>query len=84
MGEVSDPGKRSAAKGESSKVSKIFVLGDTGFIGRHLVEFFRGTFPAIPVVGFSRARCDLTDREATAQLRDYLNGQTVLIHCAAI
>ncbi len=64
--------------------SKIILLGHSGFIGSHLLEYFQQRHVHVPVLGFSSSEMDLTDFDAVTTLAPHLDEDAILIHCSAI
>jgi UDP-glucose 4-epimerase len=63
---------------------RVLVLGHTGFIGEHLVRYFRGHSPELELVGRSLPSLDLTKEEEATTLADLMDLKTVVVMCAAI
>jgi len=68
----------------SSKIKRVLILGHTGFIGKHLVKFFKKTQPEVELIGKSIPEVDLTNIEDAKKLSNSLDGDTTVIMCAAI
>jgi UDP-glucose 4-epimerase len=65
-------------------VSRVLVLGHTGYIGSRLAAAFRRIDPDLPVSGWSAPTLDLTMPESVAALADSIEPDCALVICAAI
>jgi UDP-glucose 4-epimerase len=65
-------------------VSRIILLGHTGYIGSRLAAAFERAAPTTPVVGRSAPSLDLTRSGASAALEELLDPECALVVCAAI
>lgn len=65
-------------------ISRVLVLGHSGFIGSRLVHDLITRESAREVVGFSEPRLDLTRADDVRQLLPLIDGQTAVVMCAAI
>lgn len=68
----------------SDPMSKLVILGHTGFVGHRLKEYLEAKHPQIQVVGISSKDIDLTNLEASKQLGDCLDINTCVIMCSGI
>ena len=67
-----------------SGIRRVLILGHTGFIGGHLVRYFRKHSPEIELVGRSTSSLDLTKEEEALTLADLIDLKTAVVMCAAI
>ncbi len=65
-------------------IKRIVLLGNTGFIGRHLKKGFKNALPQAEVIGQSLPALDLTKLEDAHKLADLFDLETAVIMCAAI
>ena len=65
-------------------IKRIVLLGNTGFIGRHLEKGFQNLRPKAQVIGQSLPALDLTKFEDAQKLADVFDIDTAVIMCAAI
>ena len=69
---------------ENRELQRILILGHTGFIGKHLVRYFRGHSPELELVSRSLPSLDLTKEEEATTLADLMDLNTAVVMCAAI
>ena len=69
-------------KGEN--LTRVIILGHTGFIGSHLLRKFLERDRGIEVLGYSRSAVDLTRWEKVQSLALKFDTQTAVIMCSAI
>ena len=69
---------------EKAQIGRILLLGESGFIGRHLGEFFRKCSSSIEVIGKSAPALDLTREEDVESLADLFNLRTAVVMLAGI
>jgi UDP-glucose 4-epimerase len=62
----------------------ILIIGHTGFIGRHIAEYFQRLSPGKELVGFSSSAVDLRERGNAEKLIPYFRSDTTVVMCAAI
>jgi UDP-glucose 4-epimerase len=67
-----------------SEISRVVILGHTGFIGGHLHHHFKAHSPSTELVGLDFPDIDLTKPDDAERLKDVLDNKTALIVCAAI
>jgi nucleoside-diphosphate-sugar epimerase len=67
-----------------SKLTRIIILGHSGFIGANLERQLQGIFPADAVLGRSLPEMDLTNLESARQLIPFLGQETAIVLCAAV
>jgi UDP-glucose 4-epimerase len=65
-------------------IQRVIILGNTGFIGRHLERFFHSNSPEIEVIGKSLPSVDLTKEEDVLSLKEIFDMKTVVIMFSAI
>jgi UDP-glucose 4-epimerase len=65
-------------------IKRIVLLGNTGFIGRHLEKVFKNSLSQAQVIGQSLPVLDLTKLEDAQKLADVFDIDTAVIMCAAI
>ncbi len=63
---------------------RLVILGNTGFIGGHLENYFRRAYPGLEIVGQSIEQVDLTQYEETKRLVKYFGLETAVIMCSGI
>jgi len=66
------------------EIKRIVILGHNGFIGTHLYQALKASYPDVEVVGKSFPEVDLTRRESAATLLNLFDLNTAVIMCAAI
>lgn len=69
---------------KSGNIKRILILGHSGFIGSHLVRYFRSIAPQIEVIGRSVPEVDLTKEKDVNGLSSFFDIKTTVIMCAAI
>src|ERR1051325_1120078 len=69
---------------KASPVSRVVILGHSGFIGRHLVRYFSEHSPEVAVIGQALPVVDLTRPEDVNELAEFFDGRTAVLMCAAI
>lgn len=67
----------------SNKIKRIVILGHTGFIGKHLENFFKNK-EDIELIGIDLPSIDLTKDSDVIALKDIFDMQTGIIMCSAI
>ena len=68
-----------------TEISRVLVLGHTGFIGLHVVEQFRRLSPELQVTGFSHPELDLTQLAAArAVLAPHMEPSTAVVVLSGI
>lgn len=65
-------------------IKRILILGHSGFIGNHLMDFSVNNYPGIELIGKSIPEIDLTNLEDTEQISAFLDMNTAVIMCAVI
>jgi len=65
-------------------LSRIVLLGHTGYIGSRLAAAFQSAAPDVPFVGRSAPSLDLTQPQSSGALEDLLDPGCTLVVCAAI
>lgn len=68
----------------SSEIKRVLILGNSGFIGSRLMEFFNRQLRGVEVVGRSMPDIDLTKEIETQKIVGLLDFRTAIIVCAAI
>ncbi|OGX27183.1 MAG: hypothetical protein A2787_02120 [Omnitrophica WOR_2 bacterium RIFCSPHIGHO2_01_FULL_48_9] len=63
---------------------RLVILGNTGFIGGHLENYFRRTHPGLEIIGQSLEQVDLTQYEDAKRLAKNFDLETAVIMCSAI
>ena len=69
---------------EKHEIRRILLLGESGFIGRHLGEFFRKCFLSIEIVGKSAPTLDLTREQDAEKLADFFDLRTAVVVLAGV
>lgn len=67
-----------------TNIKRVLILGHTGFVGSHLVPYFKKHLPEVDVIGVSSALADLTKKEETRSLKKLFDPYTIVIMCSAI
>lgn len=70
-------------RNSSNEIKRIVILGHTGFIGRHLENFFKNK-ENIELIGNDLPSVDLTKDSDVISLKDIFDMQTGIIMCSAI
>jgi UDP-glucose 4-epimerase len=65
-------------------INNVLVLGNRGFIGRHLEARLKKEYPQLETAGLSRQELDLTQGQSPNQLKKHLQADTALIVCSGI
>ena len=68
----------------SENIRRVLILGHSGFIGTHLVQYFQKHSPDIQVIGKSFPPFDLTQYSDASELADMFDRETALIVLSAI
>lgn len=68
----------------SRDIRRVVILGHSGFIGDHLLKYFRSQSPEIKTAGFSAPALNLTKKEEVAGLADLFDLETTVIMCSGI
>ncbi len=63
---------------------KIIVLGNSGFIGKHLESYLVNQFPDIKVIGYSTKDIDLTDEKDAQKLVKDFDLNTAVVMCSMV
>jgi UDP-glucose 4-epimerase len=71
-------------KSRLKDVKRIVVLGETGFIGSHILAFFESVYGEVESIGISSQRVNLLDSAAVAELGRYFEPETAVVFCSAI
>lgn len=66
------------------KLTKIVILGDTGFIGSHLKTFLKVHLPMVEILGISTRHTDLTNLEQVMELQNLLDENSTVIMCSML
>lgn len=75
---------KAGGAGGARMFRRLLLLGHTGFIGSHLVRFFRAHAPHVEVVGRSLSAIDLTNQRDVELLAELCGPDTAVLMCAAI
>lgn len=67
-----------------AEIRRVLILGESGFIGNHLKEFFCNQSPEIEFIGRSFPLIDLTKEKQALALADLFDLETAVVMCAAI
>ena len=65
-------------------IRRVLILGDSGFMGSRLRQFFNEKSPDVEVVGRSKDSIDLTKEDQANRLAGLLDTDTAIVMCAAI
>lgn len=65
-------------------ITRVVVLGHSGFIGVPLTARFKENFHDLEIVGFSSAECDLSDGQCVESLSTLFDDKTLVIVCSGI
>lgn len=65
-------------------IKKILILGDSGFIGQRLRNYFTRRYPNKKVVGLSSKDIDLTNPDESNKLKGYFDDETLVIMTAGV
>ena len=65
-------------------MSKLIILGHTGFLGKHLMSYFQIKEYFKSIIGFSSKDADLTDSTHLPRIADECGENATIIMCAAI
>ena len=65
-------------------ITRIIILGDSGYIGGSLKNSLNEKFPDIETLGFSFPEVDLTKNNDALQLSQYVIPGTVIVMCSGI
>ena len=65
-------------------MNKFVILGHTGFVGLRLKEYLEAKHPQAKVTGISSKDIDLTNKENSRQLSNYLDMNTCVIMCSGV
>jgi UDP-glucose 4-epimerase len=69
----------------SADISRVVVLGHSGFIGQALTARLRADYPDLEVLGLSRAECELTDwGSVRTALYPIFDDSTAVVVCSGI
>ena len=73
-----------AQRESAPELTRIVILGHTGFVGNRLMAYLQQKFPSLDVIGLSSNDVNLTDAEATLRLRDFFDMRTAVVVCSGI
>jgi len=65
-------------------MSKLIILGHTGFLGKSLMSYFQSKKTFKSIIGFSSKDADLTDSTHLTRIADECGKHVTIIMCAAI
>jgi len=65
-------------------MSKLIILGHTGFLGKSLMSYFQGKKTFKSIIGLSSKDADLTDSTHLTRIADECGKHVTIIMCAAI
>ena len=65
-------------------MSKLIILGHTGFLGKSLMSYFQSKKTFKSIIGFSSKDADLTDSPHLTRIADECGENATIIMCAAI
>ena len=68
----------------NNQISRLLILGNKGFIGRHLEKRFRSCNPETEVLGVGRADVDLTSENDVKKLAEFFDLKTAIVMLSAI
>ena len=68
----------------SHRPDKILILGNQGFVGRHLEKRLSRKSPEVTVMGINRSRCDLTSPVESTSLTPFLDRGTTIVFLAVL
>ena len=69
---------------EKPQIERILLLGGSGFIGRHLTQFLRKSFPSVELAGRSAPELDLTREQDAEKLGSLFDRRTAVIALAGV
>ena len=72
------------ASANAGRITRVAVLGHSGFIGGHLVRFFGEHSPEVEVIGQALPAFDLTRPDDVDKLVGFFDDHTAVLMCAAI
>ena len=67
-----------------TEIRRVIILGESGFIGSHLMKFFHDQSPDIELVGRSFPQIDLTKQKEALALADFFDMETAVVMCTAV
>src|SRR4030042_5625012 len=67
-----------------SEIRRVIILGESGFIGSHLMKFFCDKSSEIELIGRSFPLIDLTKEKESFALADFFDMETAVVMCAAV
>src|SRR2546421_8155294 len=76
------PGMNS--RSHQNRIERVLILGHSGFIGGHLVRWFREHSPGVKILGEALPNIDLIRGEDADKLAPLFDAGTAVIMCAAI
>ncbi len=71
-------------EGNSGEISRIVILGHTGFIGSHLMKTFVSQLPNVETIGLASSCHDLTKESDVEAISNYFDMGTLVVMCAGI
>lgn len=69
---------------QKRNISKVIILGHTGFIGDYVIRRFEAAHPDYELIGLSSRALDLTEERAVHTLSELADERTAIIMCSAI
>ena len=67
-----------------TEIRRVIILGESGFIGSHLMKCFCNQSPEIELIGRSFPLLDLTKEKEALALADFFDLETAVVMCAAV